>query len=1097
MTTKIDRLIFVLPSHNLEDFPETLPEPEAENLLASWTALWHPRLLARFGVVPEWKRADSAALDVEQALVVCPMVSKSRVDEVLRERIATSENLLLDSSGNREQVLAQIFESVHPFFEGIEGGSEFAANEHQADRRLLADGTVSQIQDAPQDYAPNIGGGSISGEESSDSGSELTQTILGDFYALGYLYLQVQILTRRSRYSSTLNQPLFDEQIVEAAQAFLAGDQNQSDVLMQSCFDSLAQERDHYFSNSVSLIDLSLVNSQTLGGSLDRQVARAHPCNMLISGKTLKKLEIDNQALLEKIRSQIDSGQIEIVGGLADDSNTQRLSLAGWQRAIEAGRQAFADLQIDFPKVYSQLDSGMVYSLPSTLIDQGYVGAILSAWLGGKYPETEQAKIKWEGPDGRSIDAISGAIVNASEVSAFLSLGSFLSRQLDYHHAPTLLLAHWPGIRSDAFEDFLRITARGPAMGRWSLLSEYFSSTQQPYNNERFSPFAFTPGDPDSESSTAILRTQLLAAEGELNAARTFVVLAQQIHAMLRKKTGLPVASTTDVSNRIAMPSFERQAAVAEKPPTESATPSNKSADTSDNKTNKTLNVASSSTPTGPIGDTSDFYVAQHSDEIRTAAIELDSMLRTMSFDDASREAAEALFSSAKRLKVEAADELARSICKPSASSTGGVKAASDTSPAGVATLVLNSQSAPTRLRLANVPGRFSASKANRIYASEASETSSDPNSHVVVDLPPLGYVHLPNSRDGSLGERVGKSYVHADESGSLSNEFLDCKIDPSSGRLQGIFVANKRGNRLAGQLAMRDPIRAKEQRVRSQDGDTESFGYSTSVAEQFQVLTRTETLAVVECRGYLAFERDKVGDFKIRYSLERGSRILRIEVELDGVEWPDDQSDQNYICWRTAWGSEAASLKMFDEHQRMALPKRHGPTPLIEIDDAEHAAQIFGAECLAHRRIGYRFLDSVILDTKARSTQVGLGAGLDVRRAWHVANAFQTTPTIVSIDGTPIGGQTAWFFQVAAENVSCEPVATLVSGSGTIVGCRLEVRELMGKATTAKIECLRNVPFAQRVSANGRPSGTLVTSDDQVSVAIKSNERALIDLFW
>ena len=54
-------LIILLPCHSFEDFPYHHEGEEADGLLASFTALWHPRLLATAGQMPQFRRADDPA----------------------------------------------------------------------------------------------------------------------------------------------------------------------------------------------------------------------------------------------------------------------------------------------------------------------------------------------------------------------------------------------------------------------------------------------------------------------------------------------------------------------------------------------------------------------------------------------------------------------------------------------------------------------------------------------------------------------------------------------------------------------------------------------------------------------------------------------------------------------------------------------------------------------------------------------------------------------------------------------------------------------------------------------------------------------------
>ena len=57
-TMKYQELLILLPCHSLEDFPTYHEGEDAESLLSSWSALWHPALLASAGQAPTWRRID-------------------------------------------------------------------------------------------------------------------------------------------------------------------------------------------------------------------------------------------------------------------------------------------------------------------------------------------------------------------------------------------------------------------------------------------------------------------------------------------------------------------------------------------------------------------------------------------------------------------------------------------------------------------------------------------------------------------------------------------------------------------------------------------------------------------------------------------------------------------------------------------------------------------------------------------------------------------------------------------------------------------------------------------------------------------------------
>src|SRR5687767_2165264 len=75
----LEELIILLPCHSLDDFPVHHTGDEAEGLLAAWSALWHPALLAAAGRMPTWYRADSPPETLENRLLVIPAVAEAEL----------------------------------------------------------------------------------------------------------------------------------------------------------------------------------------------------------------------------------------------------------------------------------------------------------------------------------------------------------------------------------------------------------------------------------------------------------------------------------------------------------------------------------------------------------------------------------------------------------------------------------------------------------------------------------------------------------------------------------------------------------------------------------------------------------------------------------------------------------------------------------------------------------------------------------------------------------------------------------------------------------------------------------------------------------
>ena len=73
----IEELVVLLPCHSLEDFPVHHEGEEAEGLLAAWSGLWHPALIAACDNIPLWFRADAPPENPRPRIIVVPQVCDS------------------------------------------------------------------------------------------------------------------------------------------------------------------------------------------------------------------------------------------------------------------------------------------------------------------------------------------------------------------------------------------------------------------------------------------------------------------------------------------------------------------------------------------------------------------------------------------------------------------------------------------------------------------------------------------------------------------------------------------------------------------------------------------------------------------------------------------------------------------------------------------------------------------------------------------------------------------------------------------------------------------------------------------------------------
>src|SRR5262245_53283298 len=434
---KYQELIILLPCHSLEDFPTYHEGDDANSLLASWSALWHPALLAAAGQAPSWRRIEDPPSEVRDRLIVVPSVCVQRLPTGFAQRVKDEGGVLIKKTSSREEIAAA----------------------------ALAGITKDQRIEEPKEVDP-----------------ELT----ADFLALGYCYLQIELLTRQMRYASNLDETYFKSTAVAAAVAAAEGNVELAKEKLAACFSVLAEERDHYYPVDAFILDLNLAASTTLGRALAAEFGRQSPTNVLISADLVAEMAAKEPATFEALKEGLAAGRIGLIGGEASEERLPLLSHESILAELRRGLAKYEELLGRQPHVFGRWRYGLTPNLPGILHKLGFKGALHTGFDEGKTPDGLQFKVRWEGIDGSAIDAIAKQPLDASKPQTSLSLATKLGESMDSDHVATLCLSHWPGQASPWIGDLRRIASYCSALGKWVTVDEYFAKTDQPGQLDRF-----------------------------------------------------------------------------------------------------------------------------------------------------------------------------------------------------------------------------------------------------------------------------------------------------------------------------------------------------------------------------------------------------------------------------------------------------------------------------------------------------------------------------------------------------------------------------------------------------------------------------------
>ncbi|MCA9134214.1 MAG: hypothetical protein KDA45_13695, partial [Planctomycetales bacterium] len=781
---------------------------------------------------------------------------------------------------------------------------------------------------------------------------DLVEELRQDFAALGYAFLQIQLMTRQLRYTSNLDMLAFGQQVGEAATAAVEGQRDDAQRMLQACFDSLGQERDHYYSLDVSLIDVTLLAPSTLGKSLSKQLAevqagRGQPSTLLASGELLQQLEQRHPETHALLRSAVGERQLCLAGGLERERPHPLMTREAIARDLARGRASYQAGGLEPPRIFARLSFGLAPDSVALLRRWGFEGCLLTAWAGGTYPEGTQAKISWEACDGTFLPALASGVLDAADPASFLSLGWAVGEALDHQHVPTLLFAHWPNQSCD-FMHLLQIVARRtPALGRWRLADEYFAETDQPYHQERLSPAGFRynwlfEADSSADLLHAVQRFQRLQAR--CRALQNLCNLAWQLERYHQLAGVRPAASTSSTANAASEPAG---AADGESQP-------------------RALEMSAWSSELQRLVELSDGLL----DEPQKSA-----------------ELADAGNALADQLVQSVLGRLAKQLSKSGGQSSGDLEKGGQ-----VGVLLMNPHSSPTRVPLhsradEHFPGDAKWNFANGRVGDERV---------TCIDIPSMGFVVAPRHSTPRLPP--SKQRPLADAGGLLNNEFLEVQLDNARGHLRSLHIPARRGNRLSLMIARRDQLGTPKKD--GAKGAVSQYAYSQMVASDLQMLTCSNVRGMIRVRGWLEMEGDSVGKFEIDYSLWRGSRILEIDLHLyDLAPLSDGNPWRSAYIARLAWPSEAAILRTFAGGSRSPWPSGRALAPtLIEIDETDYRTHYLTGGLAFHRRMEERFLETVLAVRGDTSLRQRLAIGVDLPQPLISAASILDAPYALEV---------------------------------------------------------------------------------------------------
>lgn len=1035
----IEQLIILLPCYSLEDLQLSRSDEEAEELLSGWCGLFHPALLLQAESLPRWERAYDPPSSPDQALVVIPECSEKCLPSTWLADLPPGHALVVRRYKNLE-------------------------------------GFLAALQDAKA--MPS---------EPVDS------EIVAEFVALGYAYLQVELMTRQLRYMSNLDEIRFRDAVVKAAAAVFQGDSDQVTSNIQRGYDLLTESREYFYPVQSYLLDLTLTAETTLGPALCREVEAWSNSNLLTTGKLLRTMAEKYPNTFAAMKTAFEQGKVNIVGGQFQESPAGLLPQPALIRQFYRGAAVWQELLGVHPQIFGNRRFGLSAILPGILAGFRYEAALHFALDDGRFPTSNQSKIRWEGLDGAVVDAVGRVPVDASRASTFLKLGETVGRALDLDQAAAIIFAHWPGQVSPWYHALRRAGRCCPVLGRFVPMTEYLRNTQYVGSRVQYKADEYR----SAYLSQAVAESRVdpigrwmryvrlwSAAESLMNLSLMRALISGIWDSICRELWAEAEELLNSAEDKIDTREGFSQVASSSKTTAHGGdvrldSLAGRGSPEQPSETESADEAGSQDVPveTGSPEAAGDYAVSTEKDSLGTIAkqespVELPESAQT-----------DPLLARVKELLDRGTRSLAELL--PTDESSGQARG----------TLWVNPMSF---LRFARHESELLAVSVKQHIASGMQKTATT--------VPTFGYSWQDPSAETRQTDEARptvrrfswlaqlwkpKRQPEGEEDILLEGETFQLRVDRTTGGIQGIYPLPYGRNLLGQRLGFRFPY---SQTAGESEAEPESY-YSRTIAEQIERRVAESGTQQVASRGRLVdVAGELIARFEQKITVWPHLPYARLDIHLEPHRMPDANPWTSYYACRFAWGDETMALQ-----RSVGYATAESELPRLEslyfvgLEGGSHRLALLSPGIPYHRMEGIRKLDTLLIVRGETTRDFTLGIGVDLR--YSLQAAMQLVQPFLTVDNVPPPRpRSAWLLTLDVRNVMVSGIVPILDGD-RLVGLRTSLTETEGRAGDVSLAVCRNIKTAHRTDAFGEILEPLTVKEDRVLLGVGRFQTAFVEL--
>jgi hypothetical protein len=931
-------MIILYPGYSFQSLVTDLTEIEASEVLAAYTALFHPAIFKHFGKIPQLQSANGTTPDNTTELIVvppcCEQFPAQNIENYESENNENKNNTkIIRNLKSRKEITNEIikqFNITHKFKKEIIedfytlGTTVLLVNLLAHHLHYMDNSNDSSIVEAFQNIINSINNiddnnnnsnnidNNIDNNTSNQSDSNLNSDPNIDANI---------IVTKNQTDKNDTNPP-------ESELSELVDHKLVTHNLFRDAFERICETKECYYPISSYLLDLTLVVQSTLGEPFRRLLLGRDSVNVFLPSLLLDLLPEIDSFTFEVLKSATASGKVDFVVDDVSEVPLLLFPILEVADKILQGVSIYRERLGISPVIYGRHRVGFAPFLPQILKLAGFKGVLYFSPFDGWYlKQQNQSKMIWRGTDGTKIDALIRYPMKCTTNKEFFDFADNYSNLINSDSVPTGVFASFPVDKNkkiktetaeksdtdnycnnnpdveDVYEledpdwcaDLHRVSNFTSQLGEFVKLESYFASTSQTGSEESIPVENYITGEPsDIPFWQKIYRDSL---------TRTVVSAFGTVSQLLNQKK----SDKSDLGSvRNSVSAFISAAGLCR---------------------------------------------AEGAVRNRRCGI---AIFNAWNFG--------------RRVFIDVSDwSSLPAVISPivfAGENEGKKELVVDVPPLGYVVIP-----APEKLQDNN---SFAATESKNItqqnqanQANQISPQKSQPLKNQSVTEP-----DSPKSRWNIFRRLFGKkskplliSESEDKKAFFLQNEFFVAKVDSDTGMLRSLLTGNYRYNRLSQQLGFRLPKALRE--VDSRPPNDPNRGYASSIVDDIFIDELGSVTGRLKICGRLVcddgYDAAKFTEF---VTVRRFSRILEFNFAIEPLVEPSgDSAWDSYYAIRSAWNDSSLELRGNLGDGVYSVTKNRVLSPrFIDLRTERRAITFFTEGLPFHRRFGERYLDTILI---------------------------------------------------------------------------------------------------------------------------------------